>query len=291
MKTQLLLLIAIMVISLNANPFLRKLADTKESCEEAGKDYEITKPAQCKAGNTIYNVTKKEECVAGKWEKLTTPKCSLASITKETDCTGTPVYTAAVEASAASCKKGNVDLPKLAVDIATCEVDLTWSQASCSVSEVSEEECSGKLTYSVVDETKYCKTSAGTNIERLATDATACEVDLTLTAAHCSVEEIKDEDNCKDKPTFKAAVSASDAKCVLGSIEIKDKDRLASKAACETELQWITDGCSITAITDKNDCTATPSFTAETGKCVDKANSNSFLSFKFALLLVVYLLF
>ena len=138
-------------------------------------------------------------------------------------------------------------------------------------------------------------TESNKNIIDKAPDAATCTGTLTWTAAHCSVEEINDKDNCKDKPTFTPAVEASDAKCTLDKTEITDKDRLASQTACETPLVWQTSTCKgNTAVTIEAICKSTdPQFTAATGKCVDKAssNSNSFLNFKFVFVLVIYLLF
>lgn len=301
MKAQFFLLIAIMVISLNAHPFLRKLADTKDSCTKAGKDYEEI-PAQCKAGDKIYNVTKEEECKSGEWEALSSPKCSVSAITKEKDCTGTPKYTAAVTGSDPSCKKGSVDLSKLAVDAKTCEVTLQWIEGSCSLNGVDEEDCHGTLSFTASSDDgegnitpATCMTESGKNIITLAPDDTTCTGTITWTAAHCSVEDIKEKDNCKDKPSFTPAVEASVAKCTLDKTEITDSERLASQTACETPLVWLTGTCKNNlAVTVEAICKSKdPEFTAATIKCVDKAssNSNSFLSFKFALLLVVYLLF
>ena len=395
MRSQLLLLIAVMAISLNAHPFLRKLADTKDSCAKAGKDYEEI-PAQCKAGDKIYNVTKEEECKSGTWEALDTPKCSVSAITEKKDCTGTPKYTAAVTGSAASCKKGNVEISRLATSRETCEVQLKWTAGSCSIPQIKkEEDCSGKPTFtqgtnscklgqkelkSIANsattcvalhwvggacsateiteisectgtpifsegETKSCKLGEkdlpsiatdsttcvelhwvggacsateisefsectgtpsfvqGTNsckkgdvdLPTLATSSATCEVDLNWTPAECTVEEITEETLCTGTPTFKDKVEASDAKCTLGKTEITDSDRLKDQTSCETPLVWLTGTCKdSTEVTVEDICKSNdPEFTAATGKCVDKAssNSNSFLSFKFALILVVYLLF
>ena len=243
MKTQ-FLLIAIMAISLKANPFLRKLADTEESCKEAGKDYQITKPAQCKAGDKIYNVTKEEECKSGKWSGAEEASCSAKSIKEKDKCDGTPTYTAAVEAKAATCKTENVEIKneEMLSSKEKCEVTLSWdgTESKCSVSEITDStKCSGTLSYS-------------------------------------------------------PAVKASSAKCTVNNIEITDAEFLADSSTCQTKLVWTNKGTCTgsTAVTIKAICDAQkPEFTAETGKCVDKANSNSFLSFKFALILVVYLLF
>lgn len=404
MRSQLLLFIAIMTISIHTYPFLRKLADTKDSCTKAGKDYEEI-PAQCKAGDKIYNVTKEEECKSGTWKALDTPKCSVSTITKQSDCTGTPKYTAAVKGSN-TCKKGETNIPRLATNKDTCEVELKWSEGKCSAEEIKESaKCTGTPTFTegspkscklnglnieLADRTadvdtcevalvwdgSACSTSAITNkydcagtpkftagepnsckltrsekeIASRATDVDTCEValewkdgacsvsDITnqddcfgipkftdatsdscklngldtelksiakdeatcqkkleWTDGKCNVEEITQKDQCTETPTFKEGETTSEAKCTLGKTEITDKDRLESQTACETPLVWQTSICEgNTAVTVEDICKSSKlEFTAATIKCVEKAssNSNSFLSFKVALILVVYLLF
>ena len=302
MRSQLLLfIIVIMTISIHTYPFLRKLTDTKDSCTKAGKDYEEI-PAQCKAGDKIYNVTKKEECQSGKWKALDSPKCSLESITKQSDCTGTPVYTAAVKGPN-TCIKGSVDISRLAQDEATCKVTLSWTPGSCSIEGVGQEDCSGELTFTPattdgegnITAAATCKTAKGTDITDKAGDANTCKGTLTWTNGKCNVKEIEDETLCSGTPTFQEGEITSNAKCTLGKTEITDEDRLKDETSCETPLTWLTSTCEGSkAVTIEAICESTdPQFTAATGKCVDKAssNSNSFLSFKFALVLVVYLLF
>ena len=107
MKAELLLFM-IMIISINSYPFLRKLADTEESCKNAGKDYQEGKPAQCKTGSTVFEVSAESECNVGTWTDITDGVCSgkAATALTETTCKGTPTYTAAVITTPASCKAG-----------------------------------------------------------------------------------------------------------------------------------------------------------------------------------------
>ena len=83
-------------------------------------------------------------------------------------------------------------------------------------------------------------------------------------------------------------------KCILDDgTELSDDYRLKSKSACETELVWQSGTCSNIQVTNKEDCEANAEFTKGTeAECVDKASSsNSFLVFKFALVLISCLLF
>ena len=256
MRSQLFLLIAIMALSINAHPFFRKLADTKDSCTKAGKDYEEI-PAQCKAGDKIYNVTKEEECKSGTWEALDTPKCSVSTITEKKDCTGTPIYTAEVKASDASCKLGEVNLPSLATDSTTCEAQLKWNGGSCSATEIKQEgECTGTPTFT--QGKNSCKLG-DVNLPSLATDSTTC-VALTWTNGSCSATEIKQEGECTGTPTFTQGKNS----CKLGDVNLPS---LATDSTTCVALTWTNGSCSATEIKQEGECTGTPTFTQGKNSC------------------------
>ena len=93
MKSNLALLF-ITIITINSNPFVRKLAVTEESCKKAGKDYKEAIPAQCKTGNTIFEVSKESDCKKGTWTGKEDGVCSgtaSPALTKN-NCKGTPYY-------------------------------------------------------------------------------------------------------------------------------------------------------------------------------------------------------
>ena len=131
----------------------------------------------------------------------------------------------------------------------------------------------------------------------------------TWTKAHCSTTKVIFEDDCNGTPTYTPATTdpASNAKCTLEingeDREIDDGDRLLSSEKCQIALFWTEGSCSETTVIKEGICEATtdPTFTEATGKCVDKKSDsekssssssfNSFLSFKFGLVLITYLLF
>ena len=168
MRTQLLLIICILGISFNAH-LQRKLATvTKESCEKEGKDFQEAQSAQCKAGSYVFKVTKKDECVAGKW---TEGYCSLTEITKEEDCQGNPIYTAAQKSDPADGGR------------------LRSLDTSAK--------CTTKSGYEIQDE------------KRLSSE-TECQEELKWTAGKCSNAEVKTKSDCeKANPEFIDATEAT----------------------------------------------------------------------------------
>ena len=118
----------------------------------------------------------------------------------------------------------------------------------------------------------------------------------------CSISTITEKNQCTGNPVYTAAQGEDAAKCTLTlgdgtKIEITDSESLSSEDKCQKQLEWKTTGtCSNSAVKNKEDCeTANPKFTEATGKCVEKETSatsfNTFLSFKFGLILIYYLLF
>ena len=176
----------------------------------------------------------------------------------------------------------------------------TWEEGSCTISKITEKtKCTGTPTYTAATTASSATCKIGeisiTDTARLAS-RDACEVALVYDSENqkCSVDQTELNENggtaCSGTPQYTDAVTASPAKCTLGSVEIDETDETKCKA---TLVKWTEGSCKgNTKVTVKEICNAKdPEFTEGTGKCVEKANSNSFLSFKFALLLVVYLLF
>ena len=365
MKAELALLF-IMIISINSFPFLRKLADTEESCKNAGKDYQEGKAAQCKTGNTVFEVTAKSECVTGQWSDNSAGVCSgtaSPAFTQDT-CKGTPVYTEPVLNSPATCKAGDKNIESGAASQAACDEAVKWTDTKCNVDGISVENCAkDKTQVTWSDKVEECK--IGNNVKFNVADSDACEAvtlnwednkckvsegytcptvtddtftvegsvcyitsitndvdcmtpewkkisDGTCKAGTITLSNIKEKSECdsfefeksgscsvsgldKDKCVgkFTPADVKTKASCKLGNIELTDQIRLDFKSACETELVWQSGICTNVMVSKKDDCIASPSYTAAVqAKCVDKASSsNSFLSFKFALVLIACLLF
>ena len=366
MKAELVLFM-VMIISINSYPFLRKLADTAESCKNAGKDYQEGKPAQCKTGNTVFEVSAESECKVGTWDGNESGVCSGTAATPltETTCKGTPTYSVSEKIKTpASCKAGGKDVTLVGeITQKKCEDAVKWvdnSDKKCNVEGISVSACEsaqakwiadckigddiliGSMTeaectaitvaYSdkcVITGFSSCKTEGDLLFEEgicyvsttKITESEGC-VSPSLTESNgkcvaegqtisgqdknsCSNYEIKlvdsgsasctisglDKESCK--ATYNAAVVETEITCKIGSTELTDKSRLKYKSACETELVWQKGKCSNEMVSNKEDCIASKEYTAAVeGKCVDKASSsNSFLAFKFALVLIACLLF
>ena len=362
MKAELLLFM-IMIISIYSYPFLRKLADTEESCKKAGKDYQEGKPAQCKTGNTVFEVSAESECKTGTWTKNEDGVCSATAATAltETTCKGTPTYKEA-EITPASCKAGNKDVPSGKESEEACKAAVKWTDTKCSVDGISIEDCTkttttwndeqgtcsignNVVTFNVDNsdacgqikvswDTDKCKVTAGytctaddtfevngdvCSISTSKIDQNACEnpswkktSDASCTAGGKTVPNISDETGCQNYQlevigscsiqgvsktecvgTYSKETEKTPASCKLETIELTDEIRLKYKSACETELVWQKGKCSNEMVSNEEDCEAQKEYTAAVeGKCVDKASSsNSFLAFKFALVLIACLLF
>ena len=143
MRTELLLLLVIMAIN---SQYLRKLedTDTEESCKKAGKDFKKTTSAKCQRKTKTYDVESKSECIKGTW----TGTCSAASITEESKCKGTPVFTEAKDGNAATCivtVDGNeisiTDADRLA-NSDGCQKELVWDDdnGKCSISGITNKD-------------------------------------------------------------------------------------------------------------------------------------------------------
>lgn len=168
-----LILFMIMVISIHSYPFLRKLAETKESCEKKGKGFQEAKSAQCKTGNTIFEVSKKADCKKGEWTALKDGICSATAnpALTEKQCNGKPIYSEKVPASPAKCIVGTTEVSSATADENTCKNAVYWNNAKCSKEEISVENCDktkinwnaeegtckyGSLTFSSVSNSTEC---------------------------------------------------------------------------------------------------------------------------------------
>ena len=135
MKTELLLLLIIMTVSINAFPYLRKLDDetkTEAECKTLGKDFEEKEKAKCKVKDgESYEVKSQAECQKGTWNEA---HCSTTSISDEGKCKGTPVYG---EKCTITTESGDsIELTDR--DSTNCAETLVWTKSSCSVSTVTE---------------------------------------------------------------------------------------------------------------------------------------------------------
>ena len=270
MKTELVLFM-VMIISINSYPFLRKLADTEESCKNAGKDYQEGKPAQCKTGNAVFEVSAKSECNVGTWTDNADGVCSgtaATALTKES-CKGTPVYTEAVITTPASCKANNQDVPSGAASKEACDEAVKWTPSKCNVNEISVDNCAkttttwnpergtcsigDSVTFNVADSTACKGITASLNEEKCVVTGYDCSTDTTtfdVTGEEgskvCSIKSI-DSGNCKS-PSW---TITSDASCTAGSVTIKD---ISDENSCtKFTLKVIEGSCSISGL-DETKC-------------------------------------
>ena len=142
MKAKLAILF-ITIISINSNPFVRKLAVTEESCKKAGKDYKEAQPAQCKTGNTIFEVSKESDCKKGTWTGKEDGVCSgtaSPALTKN-NCKGTPYYEVKeVTKSQSICKVGEEVIQQGATQEG-CENSVQWTNKKCNVDGIDVSSC------------------------------------------------------------------------------------------------------------------------------------------------------
>ena len=169
---------------------------------------------------------------------------------------------------------------------------------------VTEESCK-KLGKDYKIKKAICK--ASDNNEYTVTSQDECKGG-TWKDGYCSANSITDKDKCEGTPSYTApADGQTAATCTVtvdsNVVQITDADRLADENKCKEKLFWTDSSCSVATVKEKAICeTANPTFTVKSAECVDKKSDseksssastsfNSFLSFKFALVLVTYLLF
>ena len=299
MKTQLLLMFLFSFI-LCSKPFLRQLEDTvtEASCKSEGKKYQEAVASQCKIADLIIEGKEEKDCTKGKWTEGTA-HCSAKEIQTDTDCKGTPKFTASTE-KIKTCKLGDVVVKdtadkKYSESQESCQQELVWTEETCTftVTGKTEEECkslNGKWTKTESGESRIRRTESDTgtcvyNEKKSSTECSGAKGEYH--EASCSIPQFDSSATCKGSTSYSEETKYV---CKSGSIELGSR---TTQKDCEEELVWTTGTCSYEKIYTQKDCESEPSFTAAVpAKCVagESSNSNFIKAINFALLAICLLI-